>query len=147
MDDLARGATELLTVMHRAGAAFRKFGYAQFLSHQSVELKYGGRIGHAVQPFVTVGVSFQLRDELRRWVSLGVGLWARDGGFEVEADAMVDDPLPTRGGGANQRFLRELPDVRTSSLAEALETVERYATELCAYESVLDDLGVPRTEG
>jgi hypothetical protein len=65
MDDLARGATDLLTAMHRAGAAFRTFGYTQFLAHQ------------------------------------------------------VDDPLPTRGGGADQRFLRELPDVSAFPAAGA----------------------------
>jgi hypothetical protein len=145
MDDRAQGATDLLTAMHRAGEAFRTFGYAQFLAHQSVRWKYLGGLGHADDPFATVGVSFELRDELNRWVSLDIGLWARDGGFSVEADALFDDPLPTRGGGGNQRFLRDLPDVRTSDLAEALDAVERYATELCAHESVLDDLGVPRT--
>lgn len=147
MDDRARGATDLLTALHHAGATFRTYGYAQFLAHQSVRWKFLRAVGHADEPFATVGVSFQLRDELNREVSLGIGLWARDGGFMVEGDASVDDPLPTRGGGGNQRTLRDLPDVRTSDLDEAIEAVERYTAELCAYDSVLDDLGVARTDG
>ena len=147
MDDRARGATDLLAAMHRAGKAFRTFGYAQFLAHQSVTWQYLGGIGRAGEPFTTVGVSFQLHDKINRWVSLGVGLWARDGEFQVEGDAMVDDPLPTRGGGANQRFLRDPPTVHTADLDEAIEAVERLTAEFCAYESVLDDLGVPRTDG
>jgi hypothetical protein len=146
MDDRARGATDLLAAMHRAGKAFRAYGYAQFLAHQSVTWKYGGALGHAAEPFATIGVSFQLHDKTNRWVSLSVDLWVRDGGFMVEGAAMVDDPLPTRGGGDNQRFLREMPNVQTSNLDEAIEAIERMTTELCAYDSVLDDLGVPRTD-
>lgn len=145
MDERARGATDLLAALHRTGQAFRTYGYAQFLAHQSVTWKFYGGTGHAVEPFATVGVSFQLGDDLQRWVSMDIGFRARDGGFIVEGDATVDDPLPGRGTSGNQRWLRDLPDVQTSDLDEAIEALERYAAELCAYESVLDDLGVPRT--
>jgi hypothetical protein len=145
MDDRARGATDLLTALHRAGKAFRTYGYAQFLAHQPITWRYASALGHADEPFAAMGVSFHLHDKTDRWVNLSVDLWARDGGFEVEGDATVDDPLPTRGGGANQRFLRELPTVRTSNLDEAIEAVERMTAELCAYDSILDDLGVSRT--
>jgi hypothetical protein len=147
MDDRAQGATDLLTAFHHAGTAFRTYGYAQFLAHQSVGWKFLRAVGHAVEPFATVGVSFQLRDELNREVSLDIGLWARDGGFMVEGDASVDDPLPTRGGSGNQLTLRELPDLHTSNLDEAIEAVKRFTAELCSYDSVLDDLGVARTDG
>jgi hypothetical protein len=147
MDDRARGAADLLAAMHRAGQAFRAYGYAQYLAHQSVTWKHASGLGHAVEPFATVGVTFQLHDKIDRWVSLSVGLWVRDGDFVVQGDAMVDDPLPIRGGGGNQRFLRELPEVRTGSLDEAIGAVEQMTTTLCGYHSVLDDLQVPRTDG
>ncbi|MBB4764701.1 hypothetical protein ACFQFC_10875 [Amorphoplanes digitatis] len=66
MDDRARGAADLLAAMHRAGKAFRDYGYARFLAHQSVSWRYLSGIGQAVEPFATVGVSFQLHDEIDR---------------------------------------------------------------------------------
>jgi hypothetical protein len=147
MDDRARGATDLLTALHQAGEAFQAYGSAQCLAHQSVTWRYASAFGHAGEPFATMGVSFQLHDKDDRWVSFSVGLWVRDGGFMVQGDAIVDDPQPTRLGGGDQRFLRDLPDIRTSNLDEAIEAIERMTAELCAYDSVLDDLGVPRTDG
>jgi hypothetical protein len=146
MDDRARGATDLLTALHRAGKAFRAYGHAQYLAHESVTWRYLSALGHADEPFATVGVSFHLHDDMDREISVSVDLWARDGGFTVEGGALMDDPLPTRGGGGNQRFLRELPDVRTNNVDEAIKAVERMTAELCAEDSLLDDLGIARTE-
>jgi hypothetical protein len=147
MDDRARGATDLLAAMHRAGRVFRAFGSAQSRAHRSVTPRYLSALGHGVDPIAVVGTALQLHDESAREVSLSVVLWARNGGFMVQGDAAVDDPLPTRDGGANQRFLRDLPDVETRDLDEAIAAVERMTAELCAYDSVLDDLGVPRMDG
>jgi hypothetical protein len=146
VDDRARGAIDLFVAMHRAGKAFHAYGYAQFLAHQSVTWQYLSALGRSVDPFAMVGASFDLHDKIDRAVSLSVSLYIRHGDFVVEGDAMVDDPLPIPGGGANKHFLRWLPEVRTADVDEAIEAIERMTAELCAYESVLDDLQIPRTE-
>lgn len=145
MDDRAGGAVALLTALERAGNAFRRYGYRLFLAHPSVRWNFGGRVGHAVSPCASVGVSFDLRDEQLRQVSLGVDVWVRDGHFEVSASGTVDDPLPAPGAAGNQRFLRDLPEVCTTDLDECIAALDRYTAELCAYVTVLDELGVPRS--
>jgi hypothetical protein len=81
-----------------------------------------------------------------RDVAVGVDVWVRNEAFELTGYASVDDPLPTPGGSGNQRFLRDLPNIRTSDLDECIAVLNRYTAELCSYGSVLDDLGVPRTD-
>ncbi|HEX5113796.1 MAG TPA: hypothetical protein VFW65_01230 [Pseudonocardiaceae bacterium] len=46
----------------------------------------------------------------------------------------------------NQRWLLELPTVRTAQFTECLAVLADYTARLCAYDTVLDELGVPRTE-
>jgi hypothetical protein len=84
-------------------------------------------------------------DDEDRDVVLGVEVWVRDQEFEITGYASVDDHLPIRGGSGNQRFLRDLPDIRTTDLDECIAILTRYTAALCSYDSVLDDLGVPRT--
>jgi hypothetical protein len=75
-----------------------------------------------------------------------VDVWVRHEAFEVTGYASVDDPLPIPGGNGNQRFLRDLPNIRITDLDGCIAVLARYAAELCSYVSVLDDLGVPRTD-
>lgn len=148
MEASARGALELLTVLHEARRAFGEFGRRQAEAHPSVDWNWSrvfGGVGHGVDPIATVGTTFGLRDEQERDVSLDVAVWVRDGAFEVEGTATVDEPLPERGTSGNQRFLIDLPTVRTADLEVCLSTLREYTQRLCSADSLLDDLGVPRS--
>jgi hypothetical protein len=143
IDDRAAGAAALLMALDRAGSSFRRFGYALFLEHQSVRWQFSARVGHCVQPSTSVGVLFRLMDSEDRQAYIGVDVLVRDHQFRVSGHATVDDPVP--GGSGNQRFLRDLPEFRTADLDDCLTVLGKYTAELCAYVSILDDLGVPRT--
>ncbi|MFG2005196.1 hypothetical protein ACGFNU_39235 [Spirillospora sp. NPDC048911] len=62
----------------------------------------------------------------------------------MSGDVMVDDPLPGLEQDGNQRFIRELPEVRTTDLGECIATLKSHTAALCSYISVLEELGVPR---
>lgn len=141
----SRGAARLLTALHGAAKSFREFGYAQFMAHQSVGWDQLQRVGIGVDPLAMVGVCFDLDDAESRHVGMSVNVWLRGDAFVLEAHVTVDDPLPERWGAGNQRFLLDLPEVRTEDLDECLTVLRDYTGQLCAYTSVLDDLGVPRT--
>ena len=144
MERAAQGAIQLMVALHDAAALFREFGYAQFLAHQSVRWRLLNRVGGAVAPIATVGVVFDLNDAEHTEVCLYVDVWWRDDQFVVEGDATVDDP--EHGGTGNQRFLTDLPATQSTSLDECLAALHSYTTRLCSYTSVLDELGVPRTQ-
>lgn len=91
-----------------------------------------------------VGVGFDLNDPDHTDVGLDVTIWFRNSRFEVEADATVADPVPVSGGYANSRYLLDLPTVCTTDLDECLAALRDHTSRLCAYTSILDDLGVPR---
>jgi hypothetical protein len=147
MDPTTEGAAGLLTALHEAAHRFSDFGYTQFLAHQSVPWKQIHSVGRGVAPLAVVGVAFDLRDDDNTEVVLSVSVGFRDNHFEIEGDATFDDPLPTPGGDGNQRFLVDFPTVRTTDLDECLAALHDYTNRLCAYESVLDDLDLPRTAG
>ncbi|MFI0445292.1 hypothetical protein [Actinomadura sp. 6N118] len=145
MDHEAAGAAALLTAIDDAAHEFRTFGYARFLEHQSVTWRLLGGTGFADAPGISVGVSFGLNDADERDVSMHIVIRLRDGLFEVSGDAMIDDPGPGRLEGGNQRDLRELPEVRTADLGELIATLKSYTANLCSYDSILDEVRVPRT--
>jgi hypothetical protein len=136
---------QLMIALHDAAELFREFGYAQFLTHEGVRWRQISRVGGAVVPGAMVGVVFSLNDAEQSEVCLSVGLSWRDDQFVVQGDGTVDDPLPEPGAAGNQRFLVDLPDIQTQNLDECLAALHSHTTRLCAYTSVLDELGIPRT--
>jgi hypothetical protein len=147
MDPTAEGAARLLAALDKAARRFSDFGYAQFLAHQSVGWTLIHSVGNGSAPLASVGVAFDLCDNDNTEVVLSVDMWFRDNQFEIEGDATVADPLPISDGAGNQRFLVDLPTIYTTNLDDCLAVLDDYIGRLCACESVLDDLGVPRTAG
>jgi hypothetical protein len=145
VDEHAMGAARLMSALHDAATLFSTFGYGQYLAHQSIRWRRGNTVGGGADPLASVGVVFDLKDATESQVCFNVTIWLRDQHFVITADVTVDDPLPTPGTTGNQRFLLDLPELRTARLDECLATLRDYTVRLCAYTSVLDDLGVPRT--
>ena len=145
VEPAAWGAAQLMIALHDTAKLFHEFGYVQSQAHRSIGWRPFSRAGGMVPPGAMVGVVFDLNDAEHTEVCVGVVLAWRDDQFVVHGDVTVDDPLPIRGGTGNQRFLVDLPEIRTPSLDECLAAVRDYTTRLCAYTSVLDDLGIPRT--
>lgn len=138
------GATRLLTALHEAGQAFGSYGYRLYRAHPSVSWSRTGRVGSAAAPCASLGVCFELRDEQKRELCVGLDVWVRDGGFEITGDVTIDDDIPEEAQG-NQRFLVDLPLVRTTDLGECVEVIHRYTSDLCSRD-YLDELGIPRVD-
>jgi hypothetical protein len=152
VDAIATGAAQLLGGLYDAAARFRTFGYEQYLAHQEIDparegvvwkrlLIVGGASATAAD--LSAGVVFGLRDDGNREVCVSVTVALRDDAFVVSGEATVDDPAPDPS--ANQIELLDLPEIRTQRLDECLDALRDYTTRLCAYTSVLDDLGVHRS--
>jgi hypothetical protein len=139
VDAPAAGAAQLLAALNDAADRFAAFGREQSVSHPGIGWERFCRLGAAIAPLATVGVVFELRDDEDRQVCLGVSVWLREDAFVVELDATVDDPIPAARG--NQRFLLEGSEVRTQRLDECLDALRDFTARLCAYTSVLDELG------
>lgn len=146
MDPQADGAARLLTELSSAARKFTAFGSAQWAAHRSARWRHGNEVGGGIAPLATVGVVFGLKDADDTEVCFSVMVWYREDQFRITADVTVDDPLPIPGGSSNQRYLLDLPDVRTTDLDECLSAVRDYTARLCEYTTVLDELGVPRTD-
>jgi hypothetical protein len=142
MDDRAAGAAALFAAIDAAAHEFRKYGYARFLEHQSVRWERLYSTGFAEAPGASVGVSFDLNDGTDREVWLELVIRLRGEIFEVDGHAVADEPLD---GVTNQRYQRELPQVRTNDIDQCVAAIAAHTAELCSYVTVLADLGVPRT--
>jgi len=109
-------------VLRDAAELFSSFGYGRYSAHQSVRWRRRNTVGSGTAPLATAGVT-----------------------FELTADVTVDDPLAVPGSTGNQRFLLDLPELRTADLDECLAALRDYTARLCAHTSALDDPDVPRT--
>ncbi|MDA3650147.1 hypothetical protein LZ318_01645 [Saccharopolyspora indica] len=143
MDEQASGAARMMGALHDAAKSLSTFGYDQYLTHPSVRWHRWNAVGGGVDPLADVGVVFDLEDGDTQ-VCCAASIRLQDGHFVITADVTVDDPLP--GGAGDQRFLLDLPELRTTSLDECLAALRDYTARLCAHTSVLDDLGVPRAD-